>query len=216
MRTLRVLLVGLVAATLAPRAGAAQKTNGFEDSWFWGVKGGTMMFTADEYTVAPSVGAEWLITRSRAALSLSVEQAFFETRTTVYDPTVTAAARSVDIKNLQRFHFGVFVFPFELTVIRPYAGLGLALNNISTATPIGTYANQAAQDTVMARVDRHSSRPSAVLTAGAQAQVWKVALFGQVSTMPTRSGFLINGAPNTMVAEVGMRIRVADAIEKMK
>lgn len=215
MRTIRTLAIGL-AVWLAPSPSAAQAPNGFVDSWFWGAKGGVASFTANDYVVAPSVGAEWLITRSRTALSVSFEQAFFETRTTVYDATVTAAARAVNIKDLRRVQASIFFFPFHAAVVRPYGGLGLALNTIQAATPVGTFASVAAQDSVNSSVDRQSSRASVVLTGGAQVHVWKVALFGQISTMPTRRNFLLNGAPNTMLAELGVRVRIAGAKERLE
>ena len=67
------------------------------DAWYWGINGGAMMFNAgydsEKAVTAPSVGAEWFIMRQRFALRISVQQAFFEEQSAVYDPTVPGAAR---------------------------------------------------------------------------------------------------------------------------
>ena len=96
MRTIRTLTAGLACVAFLPALAAAQsappsvpqKARSFTDSWYWGAKGGVSMFSsATEDISAPSVGAEWMITRTRVAMYLSVEQAFFETEGAVFDPT---------------------------------------------------------------------------------------------------------------------------------
>ena len=65
MRLLRVLTAAIGLAALLPRPSAAQEGRQFKDAWFWGIKGGGMLYSSasTEHSVAPSVGAEWLITR---------------------------------------------------------------------------------------------------------------------------------------------------------
>ena len=82
MRTIRALTtVALVAAL--PSVMAAQGGRQFRDAWFWGVKGGGFTFadSAGSYTVAPAVGAEWVITRTHAGLYVGFSQAFMTTQT---------------------------------------------------------------------------------------------------------------------------------------
>src|SRR5690242_18327328 len=106
MRTIRTLTAGLACAVVLPAVAAAQqvpqKARSFTDSWYWGAKGGVSMFgAAAEDISAPTFGGEWLITRTRVAMYLSVEQSFFDTQGGVFDPTSAGSVRIVDIKDSQ-------------------------------------------------------------------------------------------------------------------
>jgi len=76
----------LALVALTPTVSAAQSNRLFENAWFWGAKAGLMNFsTGIENKTAPLIGAEWLITRSKAGLYLSAEQAFFTATGYVFD-----------------------------------------------------------------------------------------------------------------------------------
>jgi opacity protein-like surface antigen len=223
MRTIRTLTAGL-ACVLLPAVAAAQaapqsvpnKARTFTDSWYWGAKGGISMFgSAAEDISAPSVGAEWMITRTRIAMYVSVEQSFFDTQGAVFDPTSAGGARIVDIKDSRRYNLQLFAFPKQYGSFRPYAGLGFALISIRDAQPTGTFSSAGSQDTVFARVNDESSRTTPVFTLGGQYDVQRFALFVQASTMATRNRFLINGKANTYLIEGGLRYNLVDAIEKL-
>ncbi|MBK6486438.1 MAG: hypothetical protein IPF98_06155 [Gemmatimonadetes bacterium] len=225
MRIVRTFRLALVAAAIVPALVGAQGTSnsprGFQDSWFWGAKGGSTMFTtgADgaSKVSAPTVGAEWLITRTHAALYVSIEQAFFDNTAGVFDASAPGSVRTVDINDLRRYNAGIFFFPLEYGKLRPYAGLGVALNVIQNADPLGTYTSANAQQGVFEAVDDQSSRVAAVFTLGAQAQLQpRLSVFAQAATMPTRRNFLINGAANTFVIEAGVRFNVIRAIDPLK
>ena len=138
MRTIRTLTAGLACMVLLPAVAAAQapqpaapQTRTFTDSWYWGAKGGVSLFgAAAEDISAPSVGAEWMITRTKVAMYVSVEQSFFDTQGAVFDPTSTGSARIVDIKDSRRYNLQLFAFPKQFGAFRPYAGLGFALISI--------------------------------------------------------------------------------------
>ena len=216
MRTIRTLAAGAACVALLPAVGSAQNGRHFEDSWFWGAKSGiTMLTSASEKINAPTFGAEWLITRSRGALYFSVEQAFFDTEAGVYDPTSTGSVRAVEVSDLRRYNLSLYGFPKSFGILRPYAGIGLALNVLQEAAPMGTFSSPQIQDSVFSRVDQETSRAAVVMTAGLQAQYSRFSIFGQVSTMPTRRNFLINGASNTTMIEAGIRYNLATAIEKI-
>jgi hypothetical protein len=219
-------LPALALATLTFGAGAAQaqrvtpssvsSARNFEDSWFWGAKGGVSHFSSATETLnAPVVGGEWLITRQRVGLYISVEQSFFDTRAAVFDPSSLNSARAVDISDLRRYNAQLFAFPVQLGALRPYAGLGFAISVIQSADPRGTFSSSDARDSVFMRVDDQTSRTSLALTGGVQAQWSRLGAFVQATTMPTRSRFLINGASNTSMIEAGLRIRVTKAVEPM-
>ena len=224
MRIVRTVVVAVLATAAVPALALAQRAAaaGFDNGWFWGAKGGITRFdaidtqTGEFETVnATTVGGEWLITRSRGGLYLSVEQAFFDEVSAVFDPTAPGSARAVDISDMRRYHVGVLAFPVSWSGARPYIGVGYAVNVIQNAAPRGTFSSEGAMDSVFTRVDRQSTRASFVITAGIQAHVGdRWALFAQAATMPTRDNFLINGSSNTMMFEGGIRYRISDAIEK--
>ena len=224
MRTIRTLTAGLACVAFLPALAAAQaapqslpqKARTFTDSWYWGAKGGVSMFSsATEDVTAPTVGAEWLITRTRVALYVSVDQAFFETDGSVSDASSIGGERLVNIQDSRRYNMQLFAFPKQFGGFRPYAGLGFSLISIRDVEPTGTFATPASQDSIFNQIDASSSRTSAVFTLGGQYDVQRFAFFVQASTMSTRSRFLINGNPNTYVIEGGLRYNLVDAIEKL-
>lgn len=224
MRIVRTFRLALAAAAVIPTLVGAQAASksprGFENSWFWGIKGGSTMFTTgasgDAKVNAPTVGAEWVITRSKVALYLGVDQAFFDNTAAVYDASAPGSARAVNIGDLRSYNAGMFFYPLRYGNLRPYAGLGLAINVIQNADPLGTYVDAKSQAAVFTTIDDQSSRVSARFTLGAQYQVQRVALFVQGATMPTRNNFLINGAANSFVVEGGLRFNLLGAIEKLQ
>ena len=79
MRLLRSLTAGLALLVLVPVAGRAQEGRLFNDSWFWGLGGGTQTYWTSSvaHAAAPTVSLDWLITRTHWALLLGFDQAFF-------------------------------------------------------------------------------------------------------------------------------------------
>jgi hypothetical protein len=222
MRIVRTVARTIGLTALVPALAAAQAKpapSSFVDAWYWGATGGTTMFTpvsGASRVSAPTVGGEWLITRSRIALNISIEQAFFDDVSGVFDPTVNGGVRPVDISDWRRYHASIFFFPWHSDGFRPYLGTGFAINVIQNATPQGTYTSEASLDSVFSQVNRFSSRASAVFTGGAQFGSDRVALFGQVTAMPTRSNFLITGSGYSFMLEGGLRYRISSAIEHLK
>ena len=220
MRTIRTLTAGLACAALLPAVVAAQtvprKARSFTDSWYWGAKGGVSMFgAAAEDVSAPTVGGEWLITRTRVGMYVSVEQSFFDTQGGVFDPTSAGSVRVVDIKDSRRYNLQLFAFPKQFGSFRPYAGLGFALIMIRDAQPTGTFSSPGSQDSVYASVDDQSSRTTPVFTLGGQFDFQRAAFFVQGSSMSTRNRFLINGKANTYLLEAGLRYNLVGAIERL-
>jgi hypothetical protein len=224
MRIARTFGLAVVAAAALPALVAAQSTaaapRSFEDSWYWGVKGGITSFTTGPQgttkVTAPTGGAEWLITASRVGLYLSVQQSFFDEQAGVYDPSSAGSVRTVDISDLRSYGASLFAFPVKWGALRPYAGVGVSINVIQSAAPTGTFDSPERQDSVFTRVDDQSSRASLIWTAGLQANASRWGLFVQASAMPTRNNFLINGAANTYQFEGGLRFNLASAVERLK
>lgn len=211
-------VAGLVFVPTLAFAQANSASAPARDSWYWGINGGAMMFNAgydaDVKVTAPSVGGEWFITRSRFALRLSVQQAFFDDQAAVYDPTVTGAARPVDVKDWRRYAIEVYAMPAGDRFLLPYAGIGVALNVLQNASPVGSFVSEESLENVFLTVDEFSTRASLVVAAGAQASFGRSALFVQGSAMPTRNAFLLNRSQYTMQVEAGIRYSFGSAIEK--
>lgn len=221
MRIVRTVARAVAVTAFVPTLALAQAQSGnaFNDSWFWGVKGGASMFTVADGAgrkTAPTVGGEWLITRTRMALNISVEQTFFDDRTGVYDPTVAGSVRPVDVSDWRRYQASVYFFPKHYDNFHPYAGVGFAINVIQNASPEGQFTSQTSQDAVFQQVSDYSSRGSLVFTGGAQYAVGRASIFGQFNAMPTRDRFLVSGAGYTFGFEGGVRYNIGSAIEKLK
>ncbi|HEX9564305.1 MAG TPA: hypothetical protein VF981_10060 [Gemmatimonadaceae bacterium] len=210
----------LAGLTLVPSLAFAQgngSSNSIRDSWFWGINGGAMLFNAgyDEEVMvtAPSVGGEWFITRTQIALRLAVQQAFFDKQAAVYDPTV-GGARPVNVKDWRRYSAEIFFLPSGDRSLTPYLGLGLALNVLQNAAPVGSFVSEESLEEVFALVDDYSSRASLIFAAGAQYTLGRSALFVQASAMPTRQAFLLSRSQYTIGLEAGIRYNVGSAIDK--
>lgn len=219
MRSARIL--GLVALVLVPSIAAAQSKPSFVDAWYWGGKGGiAKLRTAVAETDAPVIGGEWLITRSRWGLNLSFDQAYFDAVSTVEDAPTRGVVRRVDIRDMRRFSFTLNAYPTVLFGgLRPYAGLGYALNFVTQANSEGTqFENSAARDTVLSRIEAAKSRGSWIGTGGLQLDFWRLAPFAQATIMPTRgnTAFLINGNGFAYYLEAGLRINFGSSIEKLR
>jgi hypothetical protein len=236
MRSAR--LIGLLGVLVLPSLSAAQERNPFTDSWFWGAKGGmAFLHTGTESrTDAWSIGAEWLITRSRFGLYVGLDQAYFgcipteldpcdeDTRvlSTVNDAPTRGVTRRVDIQDMRRLSASVYYFPKswgESVNLRPYIGLGYSFNFVVRAQSDGNqFANSAARDTVLARIESAKTRNSLLLTTGLQVNYKRIAPFVQALVMPTRGSgeFLINGNGFTYYVEAGLRVNVGSAIERLK
>jgi hypothetical protein len=210
MRTVRWLTSGLALVALIPSLGAAQSSRLFQDSWFWGAKGGVMSFatSADGNTAAPLVGAEWLITRTHGALYVSGEQSFFNATSSVQGAAGTEY--NVAIRDMRRYTAAALAFPVAWGTVRPYAGLGFSLNNIQRAV-----LDPAADDSARANLAKQQDRNSFITMAGIQAQYNRISIFGQATYMPAKSGFLLNKR-STYIIEAGVRYNFSSSREGLK
>ncbi len=145
MRSIRTLTAGLACAALLPAMAAAQaapKASFLYRLMVLGREGRRLHVRSRRRKHhAPTVGGEWMITRTRVAMYVSVEQSFFDTQGAVFDPTSAGSARIVDIKDSRRYNVQLFAFPKQYGAFRPYAGLGFALISIRDAQPEGTFVS---------------------------------------------------------------------------
>jgi hypothetical protein len=218
VRTVAATFAGLMlvpAVAFAQTGGSAAPSR---DAWYWGINGGAMLFNAgydsEQSVTAPTVGGEWFIVRERFGMRVSIQQAFFDKQAAVYDPTVSNAARPVNVKDWRRYAVEVYAMPRGESFLLPYAGAGVALNVLQNATPEGSFVSQESLEQVFLDVHDFSTRASLVGTVGFQANFGRSALFAQASAMPTRNAFLLNQSAYTTVLEVGIRHSFGSSIEK--
>ena len=215
MRTVRWLTSALALAALVPSLGAAQTSSRlFENSWFWGVKGGVMSFSTevDGNTAAPLVGVEWLITRTHGALYVAGEQSFFKATSSVQDRY--GQEYRVAMRDMRRYTAAALAFPVSWGTVRPYGGVGFSLNNIQRTALIDMPATDTSAMDVAGQLDRQKDRVSFITMAGIQAQYQRVSLFGQVTYMPAKSAFLFNGR-STYILEAGIRYNFSSSKERL-
>jgi hypothetical protein len=216
MRMTRLFVAGVIAAAMLPCAAQAQRVRDFEDSWFWGVKGGVSTFSKsyDNNGTAATYGVEWLITRTRGALYISADQADIDAIGAVFDPSASASVRDVQVEKLRRVGFAALAFPKRFGRFRPYAGLGLSINLLSHAYPLITPDETDVSDDVYDRIDSRKSAAGLLAMGGVQAQFGKAAVFGQASFVPANSRFLLSDALGFF--EAGLRYNLSGAREGIK
>jgi hypothetical protein len=212
----RVFVAGLLCAALVPATGSAQRVREFEDSWFWGVKGGVSSFspTLGDSETAATFGAEWLITRTHGALYVSVDQANIEATSAVFDPTADGSVRPVAVDKLRRVGFAALAFPKRFGRFRPYAGLGLSIDLIGDAVPLVTGDESSVDDAVYQRIDDRKSQAALLGMGGVQVQVGPAAVFGQASFIPANKKFLLDDSMSFF--EFGVRYNFGGAREGIK
>ena len=188
---------------------------GFVDSWFWGAKGGALRFgtTTEGMVVAPTAGAEWLITKRRGALLVSIDQAFFDRTSELFDPQAENNVRVVNVKDRRRYSATLLAFPIEQGTVRPYAGVGLALESIQSSEPVGQFSDAGQFHQVSDAAYEGSSRAIALGMIGMQAQFGRAALFLQASASPAQRSSLFN-RNGSQLLEAGLRYNLSTATEK--
>ncbi len=214
MRTVRWMSSVLALVALTPAVSAAQSNRLFQDAWFWGVKAGIMNFSTGNGTskTAPLVGGEWLITRNKAGLYLSAEQAFFNTTGYVFDNN--GQQYNVALKDSRRYTAALLAFPVNWGSLRPYGGVGFSLNLIQHATVDQSQFTDVDQEDVVAqRIHDEKDRVAFLIMGGLQAQYRRFSVFGQATYMPARANFFFSGR-STYIVEAGIRYNVGSSIER--
>jgi hypothetical protein len=213
MRTVRWMSSVLALVVLTPVVSSAQSNRLFENAWFWGAKAGLMNFsTGIETKTAPLVGAEWLITRNKAGLYLSAEQAFFTA--TGYVSDGSGGAVNVDLKDSRRYTAALLAFPVNWGSLRPYGGVGLSLNLIQHAVEQpGQVTDPDQDDAIATAIHENRDRVAFVMMGGLQAQYRRFSVFGQATYMPARANFFFSGR-STYIVEAGIRYNDGSSVDK--
>jgi hypothetical protein len=224
MRSFRlsVFALAIVAAGFAPSVARAQNAvASWQDSWYWGAYGGQTQFSTAQgagqtTTTAPTIGIDWVITRSRFALNVFAEQSYFNAISTVQD-SGSAGLRKVDFQDMRRIGFSAMIFTPSWRMVKPWFGAGYAFNFIKQANPEGNlYTSPGARDTVLARVNDARTEGKLFGEVGVMAMFGRYAPFLQYSIMPSKGtgAWLINGDNFTNIWKAGVRVNFGNSIEK--
>jgi hypothetical protein len=217
------LTAAIGLAALLPKPGAAQGGRQFKDAWFWGVKGGGVLYSSasTENSIAPLVGAEWLITRTRGGLYVSFDQAFLNTTGQFVDRDADSTfIRSVSLKNVWRIQMAAMVFPMQTPRYHPYFGLGLALNEINNASLSGSFATPARYQVALDSVQSKKTSFSPTFLGGLQVRAPQFSVFGQVVASPTQQSFFLTtpngGSAMNFSLEGGVRYNFGSSIDRVR
>lgn len=219
MMIVRTALLTVVCLATVALPAAAQDRQQFDNSWFWGLKAGTLNYSAVDGGSgnAGTFGGDWLITRKRGGLMISYDMANFTVRSSVPDANTSSGRRGVDINDIKRIGAAAMVFPVKYGKFRPYAGIGASLSLLgditifadSTAPANEAPPNQAVFDAI----DERESQAGMLFIAGAQAEFARLAVFAQGTIVPGAPRFLLNRRPMTAI-EFGVRYNIGSSIDR--
>lgn len=213
MRLHRLVIAVSSLALFPITAAHAQDARLFDNSWFWGVHAGAAMIgtPASSVRAEPTIGAEWMITRRRGGVYAAFDQTMLDRTSAVVDTSVAGGARNVGIHTMRTASIAAIAWPYHYEGFRPYAGVGAQLSVLGSAkpqlNPDGTVPSDVASRTENAR-----STAALFFLGGAQWQLGRAAVFGQLSATPSNGNFLITKPITTITG--GVRYNFGSAIEQ--
>ena len=219
MRRIRALTLAAAVIAVLPATVVAQNGRPFDDSWFWGIKlgGFTLADSGRKYVQAPTVGVEWLITRSKGGLYVSGSETFFTQHTFVQGNLSNgdSSAHAVMLKNLRKLDVAVVGFPGQHLRFHPYFGVGFSMSQAASAKPEGAFATADQLDFTEQVIQQQRVAFSPLLIGGGQYRMRKFSVFGQATVSPAQKNFIMyNGRPFNFGYEVGLRYNFGSAIDR--
>jgi hypothetical protein len=217
MRTIRGLAIAIAALALAPQVGGAQLGRRFENAWFWGVKGGTLVYStvAVSNQVAPIFGAEWVITRKYGGLYVSVDHGLLTEQAQYLnvDMLPDTSVADMELKDIRRYNMAAMVFPDMGRWIRPYVALGASMTQVARATNRTTYTSPDEEMSTEGLISEYKATLSPMSIVGVQLRLPLASVFAQATAMQTPSRFFLRGTNSfTYSLEAGLRYNVGSSI----
>ena len=243
MPRFRGAAIALALVALVAHRAEAQQGRRFENAWYWGVRGGQLLYSTpgtigtesqgfvapwgftnagQENQLAPSVGLEWLIARKRGGLYLSYSQAFMSkdldlARANFRDTTFATA----HVSGLRRFDVAGMMFPMTTGKAQPYLGIGATVFNVGDLQPVlrfnGTPPTGAAEqmDTLSAELLDRKATLSPLVILGVQARLRPFSIFAQTSGVALPDQFILQRKSRYALSyEIGIRYNVGSSIER--
>lgn len=195
----------------------AQSARPFENSWFWGVKAGTLSFATDDQSkTVGTIGADWVITRKTGGLYVSFDMANFTSTARVVDANAGGGFRQIELNDLRRIGVAGMFFPVKYGRVRPYAGIGFNLDLLGDATVVTDSADTTSDSpdqSFFRDVTERRSQVSLMFLGGAQADLSRLAIFAQASITPDAGELLIGRNPIVGI-QFGVRYNVGTSIDR--
>jgi hypothetical protein len=219
MRKLRALTIAAAVIATLPTLAAAQADREFKDAWFWGVKVGgfSLADSGGRVVQAPSVGVDWLITRTHGGVYMAASEAFFSQHTHILQDPFHADSgfRSVSIKNFRRFDVMAMGFPGEFKHWRPYGGAGFTFGEVATTHAEGVFSTVDQLTFAQQVIQNNKASFTPIFMGGAQYRLHYFSIFGQLALSPTQqTSLLFNGKSSNFIYEVGFRYNIGSSIER--
>lgn len=216
MRLSKMAWIAAAAYVMLSSPCGAQRAGKFENSWFWGMKGGVNTFSTGTSTSAsvPTWGLDWLITRTRGGLYVSADQSFFSRTVSRPDDASPAGKRNVRVQDMRRVDFAGVVFPAHIGSFRPYAGVGAAISLFGNAVAQTDSVGGAPGQGFLDRTESERSRASLLMMAGAQIQAGRAAIFVQETVLPSGQDFLVRSGMSFF--ELGVRYNFGRSIDSSR
>ncbi|HEU4990105.1 MAG: hypothetical protein KGL93_13485 [Gemmatimonadota bacterium] len=219
MKAIRTLAAALAVVTLVPAVGMAQTARPFQNSWFWGIKGGgTFVSSPSKSNVTSGMaGIDWLITRQRGGLYVSLDQSFLSQYAVLADSVNSTDTPSrVNLKNMRRLTVAIMGYPGDWVRFHPYAGLGMTYSTVGQITPQTAYTSQDQYTLAQQIIAQYKSVFSPTLLLGAQFQVRNAAVFVQGMGWQANQNFFLSSSTHGFNAsiEAGLRYNFGSSVEQ--
>lgn len=211
------LLAGAVLLAQAPLAAQQLREDSFK--WYVGAQGGVLVFESQtqDRTGIGTAGVHTLIMAKRAALQLSVEEAFGSNEPSAFgDALAPNGTRPVTFDRLRKYSAMLMAFPLRAAKVEPFFGVGFGImHTVDTQVEGIVTSPDEASEAVREAKDRGSSGFGSLL-GGLQARLSPLfVIFGQyqVTTSPS-SGSLLVGPTHTVAG--GFRFAIGGAKEGIR
>jgi hypothetical protein len=210
MKAIRTLAAAIALFSLAPAAALAQTARPFQNSWWWGLKGGGTFTSSPSSSnvVSGMAGADWLITRDRGGIYMSFDQSFLSQSAVLADSVNSTDTPSlVRLKDLRRITVALMGYPGDWERFHPYVGLGMIYSQVGSVTPVNAYSSQDQYNLAQQIISAYKSVFTPMVMVGAQLQVRNAGLFVQAMGWQVNQQFFLSSSSHSMNTsiEVGLR-----------
>ena len=202
-----VLGVALAAAAFATPLAA--QTQDWQYRWFWGAKGGAVMYSlpTSGQVARPQFGGEWVVTARRTALYVGFSQSLTAEQDVFPLTGVTGGPFTIAFDGMRRIQLGVIVFPTN-GAMQPYFGGGFVIETLTSARNTAATTTTAIDNAIQ----NAASGGFALVVAGIQLRMGrKAALYAHYQGSPQGRDFLLAGTSHSF--EAGLRFALLNSRE---
>ncbi len=216
MKAIRSLAAAAALLMLVPVAAQAQAPRPFQNSWFWGIKGGGTFISAPSKAnlTAGLAGIDWLITRDRGGLYVSFDQSFLSQYAVLADSVQSTDVPSVvNLKDMRRISVLLMGYPGSSDRYHPYVGLGMVYTQVGSVKPTTAYGSSDQYSLAQSIIQQYKSVFSPAVMLGIQVQRRNTGFFVQAMGWQANSNFfLYNSHGFNASLEAGIRYNFGSSV----